>query len=158
MLFDHDGLFHDLPVETQPAQPNPAYFRYQVEEFIRILGLLPLAVGRKEYINGVLGVFHLRNLLVDLMIAEAAPQHRGGALHLNRLITPAQRETLTKMPPPVAQKEAMITGHMAYARVYLPLARRMALAWGVDWPDRFEAVTWANLNATLGLEPPHEAG
>lgn len=62
-------------------------FIYQIEEFIRILCLLHLAAGRAEYINGVLGVYHLRNLLIDLMIEETNAPNRGGVLHLNRLIT-----------------------------------------------------------------------
>ncbi|CTQ50994.1 nucleotidyltransferase domain-containing protein [Jannaschia donghaensis] len=155
-LFDHDGLYDTLPERLPPAAANPTGFRRQVEEFIRILGLLPLAAGRGEYINGVLGVFHLRNLLVDLMIEETGVPDRGGVLSLNRLLTPEQRAELTGLPPAIADHEAMIAAHLAYAAAYLPRARRRAMAIGADWPDRFEAVTWARLGKTLDLTRPYD--
>lgn len=155
VLFDPDQLYDALPAVTDVSGPGPARARYQFEEFIRILGLLPLADGRGEYINGVLGVFHLRNLLVELMIAQNGVRHRGGALHLNRLITPAQQQVLTALPPPEPNRDRMIEGHMAYAAAYLPLAREMAVRWQVEWPEKFEAATWANLGRTLGLERPY---
>ena len=86
-LIDHDGVFEQLPKTLPKSGPGPERLRYQIEEFIRVLGLLHLGLGREEHINGVLGVFHLRNLLVDLMITETGTSHRGGMLHLNRLIT-----------------------------------------------------------------------
>lgn len=155
VLFDPKDLYQGLKSESLTLPPSPAQALYQFQEFIRILGLLPLAVGREEYINGVLGVFHLRNLLVDLMIAETGAPHRGGALHLNRLITAEQKAVLEGMPPPVPEKDAMIAGHMAYAAAYLPLARRLAQDWNVDWPERFEQVTWDMLSDKLGLERPY---
>ena len=155
VLYDPNGLFDGLLPHSQTVPPSPAHALYQFQEFIRILGLLPLSVGRGEYINGVMGVFHLRNLLVDLMIAETGAAHRGGALHLNRLITPDQKVVLEHMPPPVPEKEAMIAGHMAYAADYLPRARRLAQDWGVEWPERFEQVTWAMLSEKLALESPY---
>ncbi|WJY22997.1 nucleotidyltransferase domain-containing protein [Fontisubflavum oceani] len=154
-LFDHDQIYDTLPAKTAAPAPNPAYLRYQFEEFIRILGLLHLAVGREEYINGVLGVFHLRNKLVDLLIAETGVPHRGGVLHLNRLITDEQKDVLTALPPPVPARDQMIAGHLAYAKAYLPRARVLAKQWGVDWPERFEAATWAQLKKTLSIEKPY---
>lgn len=154
-LIDPDGLFNALPELSKRTALSPARLQYQIEEFIRILGLLHLAAGRQEYINGVLGIFHLRNLLVELMIEETAAPHRGGALHLNRLLNAGQRDLLTSLPAPVAAREAMIVGHLAYATAYLPRARIMAEARGVAWPERFEAVTWNKLGETLGIERPY---
>lgn len=154
-LFDHDRVFEKLPKILKTKGPNPARLKYQFEEFIRILGLVHLAAGRKEYINGILGVFHLRNLLVDLLIEETAAPDRGGVLHLNRLITDEQKDLLTSLPPAVPNLEAMISAHLAYAKAYLPRARKLALLWGVEWPERFEAATWTQLNKTLSIERPY---
>ncbi|WP_299151693.1 nucleotidyltransferase domain-containing protein [uncultured Tateyamaria sp.] len=154
-VFDHDDIYAGLNAAAPPATPDLRKFRYQVEEFIRILGLLNLAAGRKEYINGVLGVFHLRNLLVELMIEETGAPNRGGVLHLNRLITDAQKKVLTGLPPAVPTRAAMIEAHMAYAAAYLPRARKRAAALGMDWPDRFEEVTWDKLGTTLDLVRPY---
>ncbi|WP_422028318.1 nucleotidyltransferase domain-containing protein [Roseovarius sp.] len=155
-VFDHDGLYPQLPKAAPQAQMPPARLRYQVEEFIRILGLLHLAAGREEYINGVAGVFHLRNLLVELLVEETTAPDRGGALHLNRLLTEEQKALVAGLPAPEANRGAMIAAHMAYAAAYLPRARRMARARGVDWPERFEAATWARLAEALGVERPYE--
>ena len=155
-LFDHDGFFDRLPESAVKKSPNPARLKYQIEEFIRIVGLLHLGIGRKEYINGVTGLFHLRNLLVDLLIEETAAPHRGGALHLNRLITDEQKQLLLSLPPAIAEHDAMISAHLAYARAYLPRARKLALACGIDWPERFEAATWRQLNESLGIDRPYD--
>lgn len=153
VVFDHDRIFDSLPASAPKPGPDPRRAQYQFEEFIRILGLLPLAIGREEYLNGVLGVFHLRNLLVDLMIEETAAPHRGGALHLNRLITDEQKQVLLSLPPPVPERDRLIAAHLAYAAAYLPRARRLAKRWGVEWPQRFEAATWERLKHTLSVEP-----
>ena len=154
-VFDHDGLYSSLAATTAPRSPDPRRVRYMIEEFIRILGLLHLAAGREEYINGVLGVFHLRNLLVDLIIEETAAPNRGGALHLNRLLTEGQKAELIGLPAAVPAREAMISAHLAYAVAFLPRARRLADRWGVDWPERFEEVTWEKLRSALGVERPY---
>jgi hypothetical protein len=154
-LFDHDGIYEGLIGSPKVHGPNVGKFKYQIEEFIRILGLLHLAVGREEYINGVLGVFLLRNLLVDLLIETTGAPNRGGVLHLNRLITDEQKELLTSLPPAIPEREAMISTHIAYAKEYLPLARKRAAQIDVDWPERFEEVTWSKLNEALAVDRPY---
>lgn len=154
ILFDHDQLFGALPEIAAKPGPKPERLLWQIEEFLRILGLLPLAMGRAEYFNSVTGLLHLRTLIVDLLVEETAAPHRGGALHLNRLITAEQKQALAALPPLVAERDALIAAELAYAALYLPRARRMAARLGVDWPERFERATWAHLRATLGIEPP----
>ena len=155
-LFDHDAIFERLPEEAERTAPDPARIRRRFEEFIRVLGLLHLAAGREEYINGVLGVFHLRNLLVELLIEETAAPDRGGALHLNRLLTKEQKDLLTSLPPAVPERDAMIEAHLAYAAAYLPRARRLAPRWGTEWPERFEAATWDRLERALSVRRPYD--
>jgi hypothetical protein len=151
-LFDHDRISESLPALPQANAPNTRRMKWQFEEFIRILGLLPLAMGREEYINSVTGAFYLRNLLVDLLIEETAAPYRGGALHLNRLITDEQKALLTSLPPLLPTRDAMMAAYPAYASAYLPRARAMALSLGIDWPEHFEAATWAHLRKSLGIE------
>ncbi|WP_299410585.1 nucleotidyltransferase domain-containing protein [uncultured Roseobacter sp.] len=155
-LFDHDDIYKQLAENTPKPSPNLKRFRYEVEEFIRILGLLYLAAGREEYINGVLGVYHLRNKLVDLLIEETDAPNRGGILHLNRLITDEQKDLLMSMPPAVPSQDAMISAQLAYAAAYLPRARKRAERLGMDWPERFEAATWAKLEETLSIQRPYD--
>jgi len=153
-LIDRDGFHAALRPGGETPQTPPARLRYGFDEFLRVLGLLPIALGREEYLNGVTGVFHLRNLLVDLMIEETAAPHRGGALHLNRLITQEQKAALARLPIPAPDRESLIAAHLAYAEAYLPRAKGLAQARGVDWPAGFEAATWEYLGDTLGIVRP----
>ncbi len=155
-LFDHDGLFDQLPKDQPQLKASPARLFRQIEEFIRILGLLHLAAGREEYITGVAGIFHLRTILIDLLVEETAAPDRGGALHLNRLLTDEQKALITALPAPVPERDAMIASHLAYAKAYLPRARQLAGRRGVEWPERFEAATWAKLHQSLGIARPYE--
>jgi len=154
VLFDRDGLHKRLGEKTGSASDKPPRAGYQFEEFIRILGLLAVAIGRQDFINGVTGVMHLRSLLIELMIEENAAPHRGGALHPHRLLSEEQKAVLVSLPVPKATRAAVIQAHLAYAGIYLPRARRLAKTWGVTWPERFEAATWAHLRKTLALEAP----
>ncbi len=154
-LFDHDNLFEGLAKAAQKSEPNLKKFKHEVENFIRVLGLLHLAAGRKEYINGVMGVFLLRRHLIDLLIEETDAPNRGGVLHLNRLITAEQKDLLTSLPPATPNRDAMISAHLAYAKAYLPLARQRAARLGMAWPERFEAATWMRLDEALSIQRPY---
>ena len=153
-LIDRIGLFDTLAAETPAARPQASALAYQFDEFIRIFGLLPLVLGRQEYINGVAGVFHLRNLLVDLMITETGVKFRGGALHVNRLLTEAQKDVMLSLPPPDATRDSLIAAHLAYAEAYLPRARGLAAKWGIDWPSAFENATWVHIESALDIIRP----
>jgi predicted nucleotidyltransferase len=157
VLFDHDGLLERRPETSGSGRKDDARLRWEFEEFIRILGLLPVAMGREEYLNAVTGIFHLRNLLIDLLIEETGAPHRGGALHLNRLIAPVQKDLLGGLSVPEPTRDSAIAAHLAYAAVYLPRARRLAEDRGIDWPESFEQATWAHLKSELAIEPPHAA-
>lgn len=154
ILFDRDRLFDGLPPDSAPSAPQPEKLKNQIEEFIRILGLMPVAMGRKEYFNSITGTFHLRNLLVDLLIEETGAPHRGGALHIQRLITDEQKALLYSLPALSADRESAIEANLAYAAAYLPRARKLAERVGLEWPQRFEQVTRENLKRELDVELP----
>jgi predicted nucleotidyltransferase len=138
------------PVDYQPAAQRILSL---TQEFLRVLGLLPVAMGREEYVNCQLGVGHLRGMLIDMMIEQnrIAPEDRGGALHVNRLITPAQRRTLEALPAVGPSRQSVLDAHVAYARLFFPLAREMCAATGAAWPLAFADATRHHLDRTLGL-------
>ena len=51
-------------------QPNPQKIADMIVEFYRIMGLLPVILGREEYANAPRGVGHLRELTISLMLEE----------------------------------------------------------------------------------------
>lgn len=152
VLFDHDDLFATLAQTAPTTRIDRKRIAYQIEEFIRILGLLPLVVGREEYINGVTGLMHLRTLLIDLLIAEAAVPYKGGALTLNSRLTEDHRNLLMSLPPLVPTPDGVIEAHRAYAAAYLHRARAFALAHGIDWPEAFEDAMLTHIGETIGLK------
>lgn len=151
-LLDPDGLYFGLPAQKAHNRPDPRRMAYQFEEFIRILGLLPVAMGRGEYINGVTGIFHLRNLLIDLLTAETNAPHRGGALHMNRLLTVEQQDLLNSLPQPLATPESLLEAYRAYAAAYLHRARAYANLHDIPWPDQFEDVTLTQIGQSLNIQ------
>ena len=136
-----------------PAPPRPARVKMAIDEFLRILGLLPIVIGREEYVNALSGITHLRTQTINLMVEENGiePWDRGGALHVNRLITPDQRAELETLGPIEATRESIIEGHLAFARLFLPRARTVAKKFGTPWPQALEDATRAHLEGTLGV-------
>jgi hypothetical protein len=145
VLFDRAGLYAGLPDVLPPATPNPERVAGIINEFIRVMGLLPVGLGRGEYVLLVKGAALLRDLLCDLMLEACPLPDRGGALHLSRLLTPDQMAVLRGLPYPGPERDALIAAHTATAAVFLPIARDMASRLGVTWPGAFEAAMWRRM-------------
>ena len=82
---------------------------------------------------------------------SVSPAKRGGALHRNPLLTAEQRSDLQALPVIAAERSSIIAGNAAFARLFLPRARRLAAEIGMDWPTEFEDATRRHLLKTLGL-------
>jgi predicted nucleotidyltransferase len=136
-----------------PYRVSPDQLSALVKEFLRVLGLAAVVMGRREYVVALAGVGHLRGMAVDLMLEEnAVPSwKRGGALRRNPLLTAEQRETLEALPPLKAERDSLIEAQQALAGVFLPRARRLAEEIGMAWPDALEGATRRSLEARLGI-------
>lgn len=153
-LFDRSGIYETLPEDLPPATPDPKRVSYLIHEFIRVLGLMTVGIGREEYVTLVKGSALLRDLLTDLMLEECPLPDRGGALHLSRLLKTDQMALLEALPYPGPKREALIEAHIAIAEAFFPMARRLAIQLSVEWPHRFEAATRQHLATELGIEFP----
>lgn len=125
-----------------------------ISEFLRVLGLLPVAVGRGEWIVGQQGSDLLRKMLVDLLLEEngIGPGQRGGAKRLNPFLTTEQRALVEAIDPPPARGPALIAASRAYGQAFLARARPLAQRLGAAWPQAFEDATRRHLRMALGLE------
>jgi hypothetical protein len=94
----------------------------------------------------------LRELLIQLMLEDVAVEDRGGALHLNGLITEARLQALRDLPPIAATREAVIAGHLACTQLFLPIARELSARAGVEWPAELERAAREHLRRSLSLE------
>lgn len=151
-LHDPDGLGDRAPAEV--AVP-PGQVAFLIEEYLRVHGLLAVAVARGEWVTGVSGWSLQREALIRLMRIDAGARDTGGVLHLSQILPAADMEALAALPSPAPERGAVIAAHLAVARLFLPRARATAARLGVDWPEAFEAATARYLDRALGL-PPEE--
>jgi len=136
-----------------PYRTTPQAVLALVNEFLRILGLLVVGIGREEYLLGLTGADILRRLTIDLMLEEngVGPTERGGALHRNPLLTHGQRSELDALTPVAANRAGVIAANAELAAIFLPRARRLANQIGMTWPSILEASTKRHLRERLGL-------
>ncbi|KQW70870.1 hypothetical protein ASE17_18605 [Phenylobacterium sp. Root77] len=157
---DGSGLVHlsgeiDAP-PARPADRDPGAagrISRLVHEFLRVLGLSTVCVGREEWLVGQQGVELLRGMLVELMLeANDMPRSARGAKRLNGFLTLDQRAALEALPVPAAGRAALLTAQGEIARLFLANARPLTQRLGGAWPEAFEAATRAHLRRELGLE------
>lgn len=151
LLFDRDGLDALLAEPGGAQRPDPAKVHTTTTEFLRVLGLLPVVIGREEYVVAASGAGLLRTLLIQLMVEDTEVEDRGGALKLRGLLPPERLEALTGLPPIAATRESAIEAHLACARLFLPYARELSERTGVAWPADLEAAARSHLQATLSV-------
>lgn len=149
-LIDRDGIYAGLPDTLPPKAPNAGTVGYLIHEFIRMLGLMPVALGRGEYVTMALGVGMMRDHLASLLMQDVSNPDPGGILHQSKLLPPDQMRLLESLPYPGVEREDLIEANFAIAREFMPRARAMAERLNIAWPERFEAVTRKRLAATLG--------
>lgn len=155
-LIDRQGFYDALPASLPAKTPDPAKVQFLIQEFIRVLGLLPVVAGRGEYFTAASGVGMLREHLTNLMLEELPVPDRGGALHLSKLLSPDDTALLASLPFPQPQRDQVIAANFQIARQFFPRARALATKLGIAWPDAFEAATRKKLAAEFG--PQHQAG
>lgn len=143
------------PQERPQQQPDPAAAARRIEglvtEFLRILSLAPVAVGRQEWVVMQDGVGHLRRLLIELMLEENAfgPAERGGAKKLNPFLTAEQVLELEGLTPPRAVEAELLAANRELRDRFLPRARRVAEGRGAIWPTDWEAAVMSGLARDL---------
>lgn len=151
-------LFGDAsqgPTERPRPAPDPAAVARRVEglvtEFLRVLSLAPVPVGRREWVVMQDGVGHLRRLLIELMLEEngVGPAERGGAKKLYPFLTPEQIAELEALVPPRAVEADLLAANRDLRDLFLPRARRVAQATGAVWPADWEAAVMSGLARDL---------
>lgn len=153
-LYDPTGIYTALS-ERPAAQPVRAEAVGKlVEEFLRILGLAPVALGRCDYVGAVSGVGLLRGLLIELLVTEQNPLHPPGAKSLSRVLPAADIALLSELPSPVAARDSVLDANLTLAAAFLPRARRLADRTGLAWPHRLEAACRARMQRELGVDLP----
>lgn len=156
-LIDRDDRYGSLP-ETLPVKaPDTGKVEFLIGEFLRVLGLLNVVVGRREYVTAVGGTGMLRDHLVSLMLEAANVAGRGGALHLSKALPEDEMQTLLRLPFPKPERQAVIDANFSIAEQFLPRARALAKQLELSWPNDFEQATLQMLARSLGPTPDWHA-
>ncbi|WP_374573550.1 aminoglycoside 6-adenylyltransferase [Phenylobacterium sp.] len=151
-LIDRDGVHEALRPRRREGGPDPQRLDVLVREFLRVLGLLSVVVGRGEVAVSVTGAGLQRQAIISLLVEEQGLPTPPGALSLSRVLPPDDLELATGLPLAAADMDSVIDTHLAYARIFLPRARALAERIGAPWPDAFEAATRAHLKRAIGRD------
>jgi len=153
VLFDKDGIAQRFNL-AYPMQQNPlASLSYVVDEFIRLLGMLPIVVGRDDIPIAMEGQMGCHSLLISLLMIENGMDRMAmGKRHVAKFLTDEQRDLLANIPPLAPTMESIIRGRVAYAQMFLPRARRLLAANHMAYPEAFEVATRQHLKDALGID------
>lgn len=152
LLFDKDGTAQHITL-TAPARHNPlARLPYLVEEYIRLLGMLPIVVERNDVAMGMEGQMGLHTILISLLLMENGVDRMAtGKRHVAAFLNDEQCALLAQVPPLEPTMDSVMQGRVAYGRLFLPRARRLMESYSLTYPTAFEEATRRHLQDTLGL-------
>lgn len=123
-----------------------------IHEFLRVLGLSPVCIGREEWLVGQQGVELLRGMLVEVMLeTNGVARSARGAKRLNGFLRADQRAALEALPVPAAERTALLAAQGEIARLFFAAARPLAQRHALAWPEAFEAATRAHLARRLDV-------
>jgi len=152
LLFDKDGEAQHFLLTTPSAHDPYAHLSVLVEEFIRVLGMLPIVVERNDVPIGMEGQLALHSMLISLLLLEnGIDRMTTGKRQVAALLNDEQRAILAQVPSLAPTMQSLIQGRVAYGRLFLPRAQRLMEAHGQVYPEAFEAATKRHLGETLGL-------
>lgn len=149
-LIDRDALFGTLPARLEARAIDPARVERLTKEFLRVLGLLHVGLGRSEVETIASdGCYLLRRMLVDLLTIEVNLPDPGGMLHLSRVLDPPRMAVLDAIPLPARTARSAIATNFVIARAFLPRARALHDTLALSWPEAFETATRNRLAASM---------
>lgn len=152
LLFDKDNQAQNFLL-TLPSTHDPyKQLAPLAEEFIRLLGMLPIVVERDDVPIGMEGQLALHSMLISLLLLEnGIDRMSSGKRHVAAHLNHEQRAILAQVPPLAPTMASIIEGRVAYGRLFLPRARRLMELHGQPYPEAFEEATIQHLRETLGL-------
>jgi predicted nucleotidyltransferase len=150
VVFDRGGLSALVPPPLLTSAPTVDDVLAAIDETLRTLGLFEVIAGRSDWLLGMEGAQLVRAQLRQLFAWENQPQPVVGVKRALGMLTEEQRAVLQQLPPLLATRDAVVAGHFAVARAFLPRARSLLERLGGEYPEAFEAATRAHLIRVLG--------
>jgi hypothetical protein len=151
-VIDPLGLHSDLQTYPQTRDADLDRVQFVIQDFIRVLGLLYVCIGRREYYTIIMGVGLLRDNLMALMMEETGQRDTGGILHLSKVLSSEDMGIINDLPFPGHDRDELIAANIGIARVFMPRAKALAKRLDIEWPTAFEAATLQKLKSEFGAE------
>ena len=143
LLYDEIGVVRR--VDDPKGPPRPVRVHELISEFLRFLGLLPVAVARREWVGAYIATGAMTSQVAELMQLHNGTQRVGGALRLSERLTEAQRQAISQLPPLRPDGDSVVAVQSTLAAVFLPLARQVAGSTGAAYPAAAEEAVLAHL-------------
>lgn len=150
-VFDPAGLLTGAEPVTLQLKPDVHKISAAIEEFIRVLGLTPVVLGRDEHVLAVTGLTLMRANLMTILVEATAQGGRRGALHLRGVLPPEDLALLRSLDLPAAEPNAIRAATCRYAAAFFARGREIADGLGIVWPTQLEAAVRRHLSRTLQL-------
>ncbi|WP_271301170.1 hypothetical protein [Sphingomonas sp. CV7422] len=122
-LIDHAGLYDRLAAHRDWPGPDRARIAFLIDEFLRVLGLLPVVLGRRGYLAARAGLEMQRMALFQLLSEAVERADTGGMLAWSRRLPPDQLALLERLPQADLSEASLIEAYRAVASAFLPHAR-----------------------------------
>ena len=149
VIFERTPFFDRLAEQTKLPPVNPVVLSAAVEEFLRVLGLAHLAVGRGDHFTAQWGVALLRDQVRVFVSALEPGVALSGALTLSRELSAQRMAVLEGLPVGGIDMATTLNAQQELARRFLPMAKAACAANGASWPSPFVAATSRVLRGTI---------
>jgi len=115
VLFGKDGEAEHFHLTTPSVHDAFASLPLLVEEYIRLLGMLPMAVKRNDIPIGMEGQRALHSMLISLLLLECGiDRMTTGKQHVAALLDEEQRAILIRVPTLAPTMDSLIEGRVIY--------------------------------------------
>jgi hypothetical protein len=138
-----EGFVRGLHIASVPAG---TWGRQVADEYWALHLYLTVALHRRDWLLGVLGVNDPRKLLYELALEENGRRPAASPADWSGRLTDEQRSDLLALPSGAADRRSVVTAHLTARKVF---QRRGRAVLGDEWPAAMEAAVSAHVDAAI---------
>ena len=110
-----------------------------VTEFLRQSAIFPAAVvAREDWLLGQVAVANYQRMLYDLLVESNQPLPPMGVKQWSSRLTPGQRELLSALPAPRAERDSVVAAMSAVREAIRTHGRTALEGAGGTWPTEVD--------------------
>jgi predicted nucleotidyltransferase len=143
ILFDAHHRLHFQPLPERPSaagEETGKLLSGQIEEFWRCIAMLPVVIGRREYIVGLQGLQVELALLLEILLRGNSIVRAAGVKKLNQYLPPLLRDEIeTALAHNDLTAAGLARAHLGLAELVRQHGRTLAQRWDFEYPVALEA-------------------